>query len=105
MSEVNKSDQSLALVFEEKPNLIADLLHQLNKDLSTDQFNLEESSRDQILKKIEYILKAERANIASLLYRIDVPEEVALDIDNYQNMSWAILIREAQKVAFRNLHS
>lgn len=103
MSDLASTDKNLTLIFEEKPNLIIELVAQLNKDLNTDQFSVEDKTLEGFLKKIEYILKAERSSLAALLYRIDVEEDVALHQENYQTLSLAVLIREAQKVSFRKM--
>jgi hypothetical protein len=99
------SNPNLVSVFDPSKNLVADLIVQLNKDLETDHFSETDRTVDQFLKKIEYLLKAERSSVSSLLYRIDVPEEIALEQENYQTLSLAVLIREAQKVSFRKIYS
>ena len=114
MSTINESGLVLLQEIENK-HLMADLIRQLNKDsqLAGLDIHFETSSPSEKLVKQLYdvlvnLMTYDFGNYLNFLYRIDLPEHNVKSIPESEPkqiariVTWLVLKREWQKVAFRN---
>lgn len=101
MSEELEINSDLQVLFSSQNSLLQNLRDQLNKDLNTTVFNKEVNLPEEFLEHITQILNRENEMLKQILYRIDLDEKYLKFQDNLNILSRGLLIREIQKVRFK----